>query len=345
MKFEYVKNLFFWVLLTTITLIFFWMIKSFFSPIFWAIVLGIVFYPIYKIILNFTKNKKAISSLLSIILIFLFIFVPLFFVAKAVVGETGNFYQSFITQDQEIYKYFDIVTEKAKIIGINELELKETITSVFKSIVFFIKDQALIAGKYTLQGALMFFLMLYLLFFIFKDGERLLRYLSRTLPLGDKRENLLFKKFVITVRAIFKGTILIALIQGILGGALFYLVGIEAIFLWTVVMVILAIIPAVGPAFLLVPAGIIFILAGSLGFGILLLAGATGISILDNILRPLLVSKDLKIHDALITLSIFGGLVIFGMNGLIIGPVILVLFLLFWDFFREEYREELKNNE
>ena len=157
-----------------------------------------------------------------------------------------------------------------------------------------------------------------------------------------KREKRLFRKFASTTRATVKGTFLIALIQGALGGILFFAVGISAPFLWGSIMGVLSVIPAIGPGIIWLPAGIILLVSGSIWQGIfVLVAGGLVISLIDNALRPIFVGKDTEMPDFLILLSTFGGLSVFGITGFIIGPIIAAFFLSMWNMFEEEYKKDL----
>jgi len=327
-----------------ITILFLWLIHGFFAPIFWAVVLGIVFYPLYKKILKITKNRASVSSILTIFLILAFIFTPIYFVSRAVTFEAKDFYDNFSKSENQISKYSAVVESKLSALGIETNDIEKKTIGFFKKVVFSIKDQAASIAQNTINSILMFFLMLYLLFFVFKDGQKLLKKISFVLPLGNKKEILLFEKFVSIVRAIFKGTLVVALVQGVVGGILLYFVGVESVFLWTIVMILLSIIPAVGPVFVLAPIAVFFFIGGNIFSAVVVLVGALGISLIDNFLRPVLVGRDLKMHDVFITVSIFGGLSIFGILGLIIGPILAGMFILVWDFFQDEYRDELTND-
>jgi predicted PurR-regulated permease PerM len=180
--------------------------------------------------------------------------------------------------------------------------------------------------------------MLYLLYFFLKDGEQIIETFVRVLPIGDERERLLFSKFAEVSRATIKGTFVVGIIQGTMGGLAFWLLGIDAAVLWGVIMVILSILPAVGSGFVWGPAALILILTGSWIKGIILLIiGILIIGLVDNFLRPILVGRDTKMPDYLILLSTLGGLTLFGISGFIIGPIIASLFLTIWHIFMQDY--------
>jgi Predicted permease len=177
-------------------------------------------------------------------------------------------------------------------------------------------------GQNALRGTGLFFLTLYLLFFFLRDGARLLERIVGGLPIGDARERRLFQKFAEVSRATIKGTIVIGLVQGLLGGLIFWILGIEAAALWGVVMAVLSFLPAVGAALVWVPAAALLIATGRLSDGLLLLVfGTVIIGLADNVLRPILVGRDTEMPDYLVLITTLGGLAAFGLSGVVIGPL------------------------
>ncbi len=202
-----------------------------------------------------------------------------------------------------------------------------------------VAGQALSVGQNALRFGIEFFLMLYLLFFFLRDGDKILDLIVRVLPIGDERERALMAKFAGVSRATIKGTLIVGMLQGAMGGVLFALLGIKGAFLWGVVMAILSILPVVGASLVWLPVAIWMIADGELTKGIVVIAfGAIVIGLADNILRPLLVGRDTKMPDYLVLLSTLGGLSIFGISGFVIGPVIAALFLSTWAMFESEFR-------
>ena len=200
-------------------------------------------------------------------------------------------------------------------------------------------------SQYTLSFLIEVMIMLYLLFFFLRDGTKIVRLLRHYLPLGDDYERLLVSRFSDTTQAVIKGTILISVLQGIIGGVLFGLVGIPNPVLWGATMGVLAIMPLIGTSVVWLPAAIILMVTGSFWSGmIILLVGALVISSVDNFLRPILVGRSTKMPDSLVLLSTIGGIATFGVSGFIIGPIIAALFLSLWTIFEEKYRVELTKN-
>ena len=197
-----------------------------------------------------------------------------------------------------------------------------------------IAAQALSVGKGTANFIISLFIMLYLLFFFLRDGAALAGRIKDAIPLpaGQKRE--LFTKFTIVTRAMFKGTLLVAIVQGALGGFIFWVLGIHAPVLWGVVMGLFSLLPAVGAAAVWVPVAIYFLATGAIWEGVVLIAfGAFVIGLVDNLLRPFLVGKDTELPDFVVLISTLGGISIFGLNGFVIGPTIAAMFIAVWDIF------------
>ena len=175
------------------------------------------------------------------------------------------------------------------------------------------------------QGAADFFLgllvMLYLLFFLLRDGSALIKRIQDAIPLPPEQERDLFNKFTTSSARPSRAAFFVAALQGALGGLIFWLLGLHAPVLWGVVMGLLALLPAVGAALIWVPAAIYLLATGSIWQGVVLLMfGAFVIGLVDNILRPLLVGKDTKMPDYVVLISTLGGLATFGLNGINMIP-------------------------
>ena len=187
--------------------------------------------------------------------------------------------------------------------------------------------------------------MLYLAFFMLRDGAKLIPILIRALPLGDERERLLMQKFAEVTRATIKGSLVVAMVQGALGGLIFWILEIPGPVLWGVVMTVLSLIPVVGASLIWLPVGLYLLAIGNTSDGIILISfGAIIIGLVDNILRPILVGRDTKLPDYLVLLSTLGGFSMFGMTGFVLGPLIAVLFITFWEIFSREFNVMIEDN-
>lgn len=211
-------------------------------------------------------------------------------------------------------------------------EVQERLSAGLSKGVQFLAGQALNVGQNALDFFVSFFIMLYLLFFVLRDGRALGHRVRAAVPLRDDLQRNLFHKFTDVVRATIKGTIVVAIVQGALGGLMFWFLGIQAPVLWAVVMAFLSLLPAVGTALVWVPVALYLLASGAVWQGVLLIVyGVLVIGLVDNVLRPVLVGKDTKMPDYIVLIATLGGMAIFGLNGFVIGPLIAAMFMAAWD--------------
>lgn len=350
MKFLHIQQTFFFALLIVTSLLFMWMLGTYLLPVFWAIVIAVVFYPLY---LNFEKRTRGSNSLASILTIgavVLVVLLPLILIGGLVVQESVSLYQNLSQNDAELSGFSLLArteqfTTYLEPYGVSKEVLSEKIREWTTSAAQAFTNILIGFSKITLSFIINTAIMLYLLFFFFRDGVKLKETLIHYLPLGDVYEKRLFVRFAETARAVVKGTLSIALIQGSIGGAVFWFVGIANPVLWGAAMAFLALIPAVGPAIIWLPASIILITTGSIWEGVtILITGGVVISFIDNLLRPVLVGRGAKMPDAIVLLATIGGLTTFGVSGFVAGPIIAAFFLSLWIMFEEKFHKELSRN-
>jgi len=340
-----VQRTFLFALLLVVTAAFFSLIRGFIQPIFWAIALGIVVYPVHLWILRKLRGREALAAITSIVLVVIVVILPLLGVAAAVAREASGLYQrldtgsvgfeGIIRQAQENMPRAVALLDR---VGIDPERLRAQVSSAAIAASQFVASRAVGIGQDTVRVTVFFFLMLYLLFFFLRDGQRLLEGLVRALPLGDARERLLMERFAEVSRATIKGTIVVGIVQGAIGGIAFAILGLGAPVLWGAMMSLVSIIPAVGPALIWLPTAIFLLITGRIGAGIaLILVGVLVIGLVDNLLRPILVGRDTRMPDYLIMLSTLGGLAGFGLAGIVIGPIIAAFFIAVWQMAQTEF--------
>ena len=330
-------------LLVLVTIAFGFLVSSFVTPIFWAAVLAIVFRPVERRLLaHFGGKRPNSSAALTLILVIVVVFVPLGFVAVAVSREAVGLYQRFTVGELAVSDAMDrwvpaLVRFGAQI-GITPATVRSNVADAAAAVGTFVATGALAFGQNAVKAFGQFGLTVYVLFFFLRDGDQLLRSIARALPLGDARERALFERFTAVTRATLKGTLVVGLVQGTLGGVFFALLGLDAPAFWGVMMVACSLIPVIGPTAIWLPASIILLATGSVGKGItLLLLGTFGIALVDNFLRPILVGRETRIPDFVVLLSTLGGLGLFGLSGFVAGPAIAGLFITAWEMFAQEY--------
>jgi predicted PurR-regulated permease PerM len=186
--------------------------------------------------------------------------------------------------------------------------------------------------------------MLYLLYFLLRDEPMLKRRVGEAVPLCPEHKAELSAQFALTIRATVKGSLVVAVVQGALGGLMFWFLGIRAPLMWGTCMAILSLVPVAGSAFVWLPVAIYLLVTGSVWQGVVLLAyGVLVIGLVDNVLRPVLVGKETQIPDYVVLLATLGGIAVFGVNGLVIGPVVAAMFLAAWHVFDGWRRQQSRS--
>ena len=335
------SNILFFIVLGVVTLLFLYLLKPFFFPIFWAVVIAGIFQPLYRRI-----NRRLHSPNLSMTIIFLFIalilLLPLGTAAKLVFTESFQIYETLKPGTRDIDRNFQRIISAiadnplADSLHIDKGFLSEKAAEIVRSIANYIFVNLKELTQNTLGLLVMLAIMFYTLFFFIRDGDKFFQSAIRIFPLGMGRERLLYERFVLTVRATLRVTLIIGGIQGVLGGILFLSTDIEGALIWGLLMILMAVVPVVGCSIIWAPAGILMLINGYLWEGVLILgAGVLVISMIDNVLRPILIGKDVAMHPLLIFLSTLGGIGLFGFSGFVIGPIITSLLLAVWDMYGE----------
>ncbi|HET8905218.1 MAG TPA: AI-2E family transporter [Saccharospirillum sp.] len=339
----------FLVFLLIVTVLFGLVLEPFWGAIFWAAAVSVIFYPLQQRLVrrfNGRRNLAAITTLLCCVLI---VVIPVLLVLSQVVREAIGLYQAIEEGNlkpgaylDQIRTAFPVIPETLERLGIDTESLRQRISDFSVTASRYLAQETLTFGQSTLTFVLQLGMMLYLTFFLLRDGSTLTELLVKALPLGDERERRMFNKFAEVTRATVKGNLVVAMVQGALGGFIFWVLGMPAAILWGVLMMVLSLIPAVGAALVWAPAAIYLFAIGDIVPGIVLvLYGVIIIGLADNILRPILVGRDTKLPDYLVLFSTLGGISLMGINGFVIGPLIAAVFLTFWDIFMDEFNTDV----
>jgi predicted PurR-regulated permease PerM len=194
-----------------------------------------------------------------------------------------------------------------------------------------IAGQALNIGQNTFDLLASMCVASYLAFFLIRDGEALARDARHALPLDAATKRALFARFTTVIRATVKGNLLVAAIQGALGGLAFWFLDVSGALLWAVLMAFVSLLPAIGAALVWLPVAVYFLVTGAVWQGLALVAwGVLVIGLIDNLLRPMLVGKDTRMPDYVVMITTLGGMAVFGIHGFVIGPVIGAMFIAVW---------------
>jgi predicted PurR-regulated permease PerM len=333
------------ILLIVITLLFGWTMQPFFGAILWAVVIAVVFHPLQIKWRPYFGKRKNLLALAVLFLCTLMVILPLLAITVSLAEEATNFYQKVQSGELNLSIYVDkaksgfpVAQNLLQRIGIDVGNLQQQLTNAATEASHYLTTQAFAFGQNTAQFFVSFVLMLYLAFFFLRDGEQLVELLIRALPLGDTREHLLLRKITEVTSATVKGNLVVAAVQGALGGFIFWALGVEAALLWAVVMAFASLLPSVGSALIWAPVAIYFLATGAVWQGVVLIVfGAGVIGLVDNVLRPILVGRSTQIPDYLVLLSTLGGIAIFGLNGFVLGPLIAGVFIVFWEIFIREF--------
>lgn len=340
-----VQSTFFFALLIAASLAFLAMLMPFFEPILWAVTLAVLFQPVQRKLFKVFHQRENRTALSTLLIILFVVIVPALFLFAAVAKEGVSLYQSISSGEIDIsgplswaQSTLPSLVERAESLGVNLEEIKQKFSTSALQGSQWAASHVFTFGQNTLRFTVMFFLMLYLLFFFLRDGKKIINTIIYVLPIGDEKERHLLAKFAEVSRATIKGTLVVGIVQGSLGGIMFAILGIQSAIFWGVVMMLLSILPAIGSALVWIPAALYLIANGMIIKGVVLIAfGALVIGMVDNVLRPILVGHDTKMPDYLILLSTLGGLAMIGISGFVLGPVIAAFFLAIWTMFAEEY--------
>ncbi|MDB5501807.1 MAG: hypothetical protein JWR89_1709 [Tardiphaga sp.] len=344
------EDRFFLILIVAVSLAFGWILVSFYGAILWGVVIAIMFAPLHRRLLRRMPQRPNLAALAMIVLIVLIVILPLTLVAASltqqgavVVGKMQSGELNFVKFFQQILDALPTwATGLLDRFGVANLgDMQEKITGGLVKGSQTIATQALDIGQSTFAFMVNLVIMLYLLFFLFRDGDTLAGSVKDAIPLRAGLRDELLEKFTVVIRATVKGSLLVALAQGALGGLIFWILGINAALLWAVLMAFLSLLPAVGAGLVWMPVAVYLLATGSFWQGAILVAyGFLVIGLVDNIMRPMLVGKDTKLPDYVVLISTLGGIEAFGLNGFVIGPVIAAMFIAAWQIFSTQRKQD-----
>lgn len=337
----------FLALLLAVSVLFLALLEPFFSAIFWACVFAILFAPLQQYLQRRISSPSA-ATLATLLIGMTIGVLPAVFLFTSFVQEGAALYQKLDSGEIDPARYLEQIRRAFPVVQglLDRFDLRldallEQLSGIALSGSRQLAQNAWQVGQNTLQFFVHLVIMLYLAFFALRDGRYLVELLVRALPIGDQRERQLLNKFAEVTRATVKGNLVVAVVQGSLGGLIFWILGIPGALLWGVVMTLLSLIPVVGAGLIWAPVAIYLFAVGEWQEGLILVAfGAGVIGLVDNILRPILVGRDTKLPDFLVLLSTLGGFALFGMNGFVIGPLVAALFVAFWQIFMLEFYVE-----
>jgi len=334
------------VMLTLVTIAFFAVVTPFYSAVLWAVVFAIIFFPIHARIARRLDGHSNIAAAISVLTCLCLVIAPGLVVLTSLVNQASQLYQRIQSGEIDLPGLLEklenalphfvrnyIETMDAEGLG----QMWESVSSAVLGGGSFFAGRALSIGQSTLGFFLSFGIMLYLLFFLFRDGRQLAQTIGRAIPLSDNHTRQFAGKFTSVVRATVRGNLIIAIIQGAIGGITFWALDLKPALLWGVAMSILSLLPAVGAALIWIPAAAYLALLDLWWQAVVLtLVGVFVIGLVDNLLRPPLVGQETKLPDYVVLISTLGGIALIGINGFIVGPMVAALFIAAWSIFVAE---------
>jgi predicted PurR-regulated permease PerM len=327
-----------------------WLLLPFLPIIVIGAVVSGICYPVYRFFLRFRRIGPSTASLLTCILIFVLLFIPIVFFVGSLTQQAYGLYQmarGAVINDQinSLLRDTHILERANRVLANFDYELtgdqlKNGVTEVAKFVGFYLYQQARDIASNTLAFVVNFFLMLLVTYFLLIDGQRLVAYIVDLSPLPTDQEWMLIEKFNGMAGAILIGNGLGGVIQGGLGGGVFWLFGLPSAFLWGVIMALLAFLPIIGIGVVLVPTAFVFFVKGRIGAGVFLLIFYLVLSMsVEYLFKPKLVGQRVKMHPLLVFFAIIGGLKLFGILGIIYGPLVVTAFLTLAQIYRANYQQ------
>jgi predicted PurR-regulated permease PerM len=324
-----------------------WLLWPFISVIILAAVITGIFNPVYQLLNR--KLNPNLASLITCVIVFFVLFIPV----SAFVGILANeAYDMYLRAREALLSnpFKELIANSKIVDRINGLienfgititgeELNRGIAELGRFIGLYLYEQARSMTANILNFVVNFFFMLLIIFYLLIDSPRLMSFIVELSPLPDDQDQKLIQKFKDMAGAILIGNGLGGLIQGTLGGFVFFMFGFQSPFLWGVIMGLLAFLPIVGIGAVFIPASIYLFLQGRIGAGIffivfyVLLSGG-----IEYFFKPKLVGHRVQMHTLLVFLSIIGGLKLFGILGIIYGPLVVTAFLTLSDIYESSYR-------
>jgi predicted PurR-regulated permease PerM len=335
----------FLALLAAVTVAFLWVLMPFFGAVLWGVALAILFTPLYKRLLKQMPGRHNVAALSTLTICLFIVILPLAMVGVSLVQEIVQVTQNIRSGQINFAAYFQQILnalpqwllsifDRFNLGNMEAWQARISTGAAQGSQI--IAGQALTIGQNTFDFVISFFVMLYLLYFLVRDGSTLSKLMREAVPLAKPHTHYLLNKFTTVIRATIKGNVAVAIAQGAIGGIAFWLLGVQGALLWAVLMAFLSLLPAVGAALIWGPVAIYYLATGHFWQGgILIFIGVFVIGLVDNVLRPVLVGKDTQMPDYIVLMSTIGGMAIFGINGFVIGPVIAALFMAAWSLFLE----------
>ena len=356
MKREHIFLIFIFFLTFLSIYLLYQILSPFLSSIIWAILLAMVFYPLFQKLQRFLRKREVLSAIMMTLFVLIVIVLPFSLLLASLASEVVDIYhqveemiktgqlQTYWERIKEVPLLKWILIKLSQYIDVTQTDPLPLLLKNLKQISTFIFNQTttLVKGFSTFVAG--FFFTLLSLYYLFKDGSRFFKGLKEIIPLPSMERELLIQRFKDMIYATIYGGILIAMIQGFLGGLSFWALGLPSPIFWGTAMALLSFIPIGGTALIWAPAAILLLIGGAFWKGLILLGvGVFVISMVDNLLRPFFISTRTNIHPLLLFFAVLGGIQAFGLIGLVAGPLVATLFLTLIEIYIQGYGSNAKS--
>ena len=344
---------FFIIFLLCFLVLFLWLFWTYVSAIILALLTASVLYPMYLWINKLFKGREILASLFMVFFVLLILVVPVGWFVSTLSNEAFDFYSRAsnavsLKKIQKILESDSIWAQRIRKVGkmtgveFTPKTVERLAASIGKNVGFFLYRQTSSVATNLLSFLVHFFLMMLLIYYLFRDGVRLKDYVTNLLPVPKEQLEKVVKKFQEMGRAIIVGNGFAGIVQGILGGFGFYLFGLHSPFLWGTIIAFMAFVPIIGASVVFLPAAAIILIQGKAGLAIGFLAyNVFYSSIIEYLIKPRVIGEGMQMNSVLVFIGIIGGLKLFGILGIIYGPLIITIFLTLAEIYRLEYKEEL----
>lgn len=330
-------------LLAAVTVAFVWLVAPFSGAILWAVIAAVLFTPINARLLCTMPKRPGGAAAATLFVIVMVVVLPAMLLAAALMREATAFYARIRSGDIDLGRLFTDTQGHLPgwtrrwlaDIGLADMDglrarLGQGLASGFQTVA----AQAMTIGQGTFGVFLALGVMLYLTFFLLRDGHALAARIERIIPLAPDQRALLIARFVAVIRATIKGSVIVAILQGATGGLVFWAIGLPGALLWGVAMGVFSLFPAIGTGLVWVPVTLYLLVTGAVWqAAMLFLCGFFIIGSVDNIVRPILVGREARMPDYVVLIATLGGFELMGFNGFVMGPVIAAMFMAVWDIF------------
>ena len=336
----YLENRALLLLLVAVSLALGWILLPFYGAILWGVIIALLFTPLYQRLLARLKQRRTLAAVLTLLFVLVIVVLPLALITAALAHEAALVYERLQSGELNPTLYFrglfnalpDWIGALLDRFGlVNFSALQRRLSAALTQGTQLIATQVLSIGQNTFEFVASVFITLYLAFFLIRDGDKVLCTIGAAIPLASAHKQELLDKFTTVILATVKGNLLVAAIQGALGGLAFWFLGVSGALLWAVLMAFLSLVPAVGAGLVWLPFALYFLMTGAIWQGAALIAyGMLVIGLVDNLLRPILVGKGTRMPDYVVMITTLGGMAVFGINGFVLGPAIAAMFIAVW---------------